>query len=109
MTSRPASLFIVTITARPTLQLEGFAELGGAYVNCWIDAPGEAEAVAHAEAEVRAADWIVVTVDSVRSVTSKDYADEITGRAYLEQAMIDGVVLVFHTWSLDSNARSDLH
>jgi len=89
--------------------MAGRLQLGGAYVHCWIDAPGEAEAVAHAEAEVRAADWIVATVDSVRSVTSKDYAEEITGREYFEQAMIDGVVLVFHTWSLDPNARSDLH
>jgi len=99
----------VTLTARPTRQLEGFAEFGGAHVNCWIAAPSKAEAVARAETEVRAAAWIPETVDSVRSVTSKDYADDISGRDYFAQAIIDGVVIVFHTWPRGSNADSDLH
>ena len=109
MTSRASSLFIVTLTARPTRQLEGFAELGGAHVNCWIEANSGADAVAQAEAEIRAADWIPETVDSVRPVTSSDYADDITGREYFEQAIIDGVVIVFHTWPRGSDAHSDLH
>jgi hypothetical protein len=109
MTSRAASLFIVTLTARPTRQLEEFAEFGGAHVNCWIEAPSKAKAVAQAETEVRAAAWIPETVDSVRPVTSEDYADDISGREYFEQAIIDGVVIVFHTWARGSDANSDLH
>jgi hypothetical protein len=109
MTSRVASIFIVTLTARPTLQLEGYAKFGGAHVNCWIDANGMAAAVAQAEKEVRAAAWTPGTVDSVRSVTSKDYADDIAGRKYFEQAIVDGVVIVFHTWPRGSDAHSDLH
>jgi hypothetical protein len=68
-----------------------------------------AAAVAQAEREVRAAAWTPETVDSVRSVTSRDYADDIAGRKYFEQAIIDGVVLVFHTWPRGSDAHSDLH
>jgi hypothetical protein len=109
MTSRASSLFSVTLTARPTRQLEDFAELGGAYVNCWIEAASEADAVSQAEAEIRAAGWIPEAVDSVRPVTASDYADNIAGREYYEQAIIDGVVIVFHTWSHESNAHSDLH
>ena len=109
MTTRSASLFVVTLTARPTRQLEGFAEFGGAHVNCWIDAPSKADAVAQAEREVRAAAWIPETVDSVRSVTAMDYAGDFAGREYFEQAIIDGVAIVFHTWPLGSNAHSDLH
>ena len=87
----------------------GICRIRGAHVNCWIDAPSKADAVAQAEREVRAAAWIPETVDSVRSVTSMDYAGDIAGREYFEQAIIDGVAIVFHTWPPGSNAHSDLH
>ena len=109
MTLRAASIFIVTLTARPTEQVEGYAKLGGAHVNCWIDANDVADAVTQAENGVRAAAWTPETVESARLVTAKEYVGDTAGREYFEQAIIDGAVIVFHTWPRGSDARSDLH
>jgi hypothetical protein len=40
----------------------------------------------------------------VRGVSRQDYAEETAGREYFEQALIDGIVLVFHSWHRDPEA-----
>ena len=69
------SMFLVTVRARPTEHAEDEADVGGGYVNCWLSAATEDEAIARALAEVRDAEWIAEAVETVEAVTRETYAD----------------------------------
>jgi hypothetical protein len=110
MASRPdRELFLVTVVARPRHDNSESTKVGGAYVNCWIDEPSEVSAVARAEAEVREADWIPESIQKIVVVTRKDYESHEDGREYFEQALIDGVVLVFHTFPNEAAEDEAMH
>lgn len=99
MASRPdRQLYFVTVVARPRQDTSQFDQFGGAYVNCWLDEPSEDAAVSRAEAEVRDCGWIPESISKIVAVTRETYIDHEDGREYFEQALTDGVVLVFHTF-----------
>ena len=92
------SLYIVSYEAKPLPESEDFASCSGAAVNVWVDASTEEQALALAAQEVRDAGWSVESIERVFSATRDNYSDDPTGLEYFEQALIDGIVLVFHTW-----------
>jgi hypothetical protein len=91
-------LFLVTIAARPHEESSHFADVGGAYVSCWLDVESEQAAVAQAEAEVLKASWVPDSIETVVVVTREDYAEDDPSLQYFEQALLDKVVLVFQMW-----------
>jgi hypothetical protein len=96
-------LFLVTVQARPTPGAADFWMFPGAVVNCWLRAASEGEAITLAETEIREVAWIPEAVDSVRIVTRFDYEGDVAGREYFEQAMLDGIVIVFHKWAREDS------
>ena len=109
MSDNERRIFLVSLGARPTEGLEQFDDLGGAIVNCWVHAASERDAVAIAQAEVRDAAWDPEPIRSVGLVTVADYADDAAGREHFEQAMLDGIVVVFHTWPTGASEDDTLH
>ena len=95
-------LFLVCLDARPTEVVENFATIGGASVNVWVRAASGSEAMAIARREIESAAWIPESQPSVVVVTRSDYNHNKVGREYFDQAVLDGIVLVFHTWPIDS-------
>src|ERR1700677_154477 len=98
MSTQVRQVFLISIRARPTNANECHIDTEGAQVNCWIESASEQDAVAIAEAAVREAAWHPEAVLTIGSVMQSDYANDVSGRGYYEQALLDGVVLVFHTW-----------
>lgn len=102
-------VFLVHLSARPTEGVDGHSRIGGAYVNCWIEAMTERDAIAISHAQLRDAAWVPGAVGSVTVVAKNDYLTDEAGRAYFEQALLDGVVLVFHTWPTDLGGNDGVH
>jgi hypothetical protein len=96
MQERP--LYVVTYEARPSPGSEDFATCSGAAVNVWVEAATEQQALFIASQEIHDAGWLIDSLESVRPITRPDYSEDPTGVEYFEQALVDGVVLVFHTW-----------
>jgi hypothetical protein len=94
-------LYLVTLEARPGPDTTDDRGSSGAYLNCWVRADTEADAQNQTLAEVRGEGWVPGPVESVQRVRLEDYAQEPSGREYFEQALIDEIVLVFHTWHRD--------
>ncbi len=94
-------LYLVRLEARPGPNARNDSGCSGAHVNCWLRADTETDAQSQALAEVRSEGWVPGPVQSVQRVRREDYAEDPSGREYFEQALIDGVVLVFHTWQRD--------
>ena len=92
------SLYLVSYDAEPLPGSENFASCSGAAVNVWVRSPIEQEALAVASREVQKAGWRIITPGRIRRTARTDYADAPEGLPYFEQALLDGVVVVFHSW-----------
>lgn len=102
-------LFLITFTARPGENTEAFRQVGGAYVNAWIDAVSEAEALERAQREIRDEGWVIESIDSQAVVCRSDYEDGDPNLMYFDQALIDKEVLVFNTWPVDRQEDDFIH
>jgi hypothetical protein len=100
-------VYAITVEVLPTE--ETFYVHGGAYINVFTTDSTEAAALATARREVTDAGWAVKAVTNVTWVTRRDYADNPTGLEYFEQALIDGVVLVVHSYPPDSGEQHVAH
>jgi hypothetical protein len=90
-------LYVVTVKASPPQGPE-FETAGGAYINVFTTVSSESEALDIAGREVSEAGWQFDSVDGIAWVTRADYDDGDTGLEYFEQALIDGIVLVVHSY-----------
>jgi hypothetical protein len=89
-------LFIVTVEASPASEQGGAV---GAYINVFTTVATELEALAVARREVADAGWHFGNVDNVAWVTRDDYAEDSAGLEYFEQALMDGTVVVVHSFT----------
>ena len=79
---------------------------GGAYINVFTRDSSEPRALNTASREVAQAGWRVKVVDKVSWVTREDYSDDPAGLEYFEQALIDGIVVVVHTFPATSDEET---
>jgi len=71
---------------------------GGAVVNGYTTEQSEPAALALVAREVAAAGWAVDAVEEQTWLSRADLSESPEGLAYFEQAIQDGLVLVFHTY-----------
>jgi hypothetical protein len=101
-------IFVIAVEATP-LPGPDFASVGGAYINVFTISLTEEAALSIAQQNVAEAGWHIDAVDQIAWVTRADYSDNPTGLEYFEQALIDGVVLVIHTYSPESGKPDICH
>ena len=85
---------------RPILDSEINAGIGGAYVNCWIQADTEVEAVHQAEQIVHDNGLAITEVMAAFRVTRDFYQDNEEGLAHFEEAVREGQRVVIYTWPI---------
>jgi len=102
-------LYLVTIEALPNAGTDDFAEFGGAYVNVYISEASEAAALASAQREIAEAGWSCKTVENVTYVTREDFPENDEGIESFEQALVDGLVLDFHTYPIEPEGDDAVH
>jgi hypothetical protein len=95
-------LYVVKIDALPLPGTEDARIYGGAYINVYTTDQSEAAALKTASREVADAGWRSRAIQSVAFVTRDDFEDDSDGLAYFEQARIDGIVLIMHTFSSEA-------
>jgi hypothetical protein len=107
--SSPGELFLVTIEARPAPGSEKFGQMGGSFVNCWVNADDLCTAERRAVALIEADGWRPHRFEEWSIVSRETYTDwkplDEDGpdlRELFEQALIDGELCVFNTWPLDA-------
>jgi hypothetical protein len=104
------AIFFARYEAIPLPDSAEFEQLGGAYINCWIDAASEEEASELSAASIRESGWKIVSVeDPFREVAVDGYGDDDEARSYHEQAVEDGECYVFHQWPIDDHEDDEVH
>ncbi|WP_293389357.1 hypothetical protein [Nevskia sp.] len=90
---------LVMVDALPQPGTRAFAEYGGATINVYTTELAEQAAVALATREVMEVGWQLQAIDETYLLTRADLAEATPeGVAYFEQALLDGVVVVIHTY-----------
>lgn len=77
----------------------------GAYVNIYVRTSSETEALETAYREIEQARWQVLSKEDVFSINHETISDFIDAYEYYEQCLLEGIVLVFHTWSGNDEAH----
>ena len=91
-------MFFFTFLAHPKPGHAQYGAVDGAYVACWVAEPVENVAENIAREAIDALQWDVDERDEGYSVSIDDYDPGSESRERYEQAVLDGVVLEFHTW-----------
>ena len=91
-------IFVVHIEAAPDGVRQSLNEFGGAYINVYTTEIDIRSAIEIAEREVTDLGWRVDRVVSAALNAADDFPDEASGRQYYEQALVDGLVIVVHTF-----------
>ncbi len=102
MTDAP-TVWCVQFVARPGAKADGPDGVVGAYVNCWVRREDRDEAVRFACDQVDASGWTVEEMEFVDEVRTRDLSAE--ARGYYDQALADGDVLVFFSWTEEEEAE----
>lgn len=93
------SIRLVMVDALPMPGTPQFAEYGGAMINVYTSELCEQAALFLAEREVTMAGWQLRAVDDSYLLTRTELVNATPeGVAYFEQALLDGIVLVIHTY-----------
>lgn len=102
-------LYVVTIDALPLPGTEAANSYCGAYINVYTTEQSEVAALATASREVADSGWQSRAIERVAFVTRKDFEDDSDGLAHFEQAQIDGIVIVMHTFSNEADDADVRH
>jgi hypothetical protein len=100
---------VVRLEARPSLTSAEFEHVAGAFVNIYTTARSEAEALAIAGAEIAEAGWLIISVEDQYSLTRAEAQATPDLLPYYEQALLDGVALVFHNYPHGGEEPDVLH
>lgn len=93
------SVIVVSFESLPSSEAAVASGASGAIINVFVSGHIVSRAIEIAHQEVDSAGWKVVNTESITEVTRKSYAANDSGLAYYEQSLLDGVVLVIHTWN----------
>jgi hypothetical protein len=93
-----AAIRVVEFEAIPAPDSAESNEATGAFVNVYVRALTDRQALRRALREVRNAGWLTSTAVKVSVVTAESFPTTGPGRDYYEQCLTDGIVLVLHTW-----------
>jgi hypothetical protein len=92
------AIYFLRYECSPSPSSEIVEEIGGAYVNCWVQASSADSARASAENVLVEAEWEIRNLEEARSVCEADYSNDDDAIEYYKQALVDGEVYVCHTW-----------
>jgi hypothetical protein len=100
---------VVMVEARPRPDSEEYGQVAGAFVNIYSTAASDAEALEIARSAIAEAGWSIQSVED-QYVLGQAEAQELPDiLPYYEQALIDGVVLVFNIYRHDGEVPDVVH
>lgn len=109
-------LFFFLIESYPAPDSEEYGQMGGAYVNCWVDADDLRTAERRAVARIQEEGWRPYRLDTWKIVTLDAGAGELPGDsddpedgAIFAQAFAEGAALIFYTWPVGGASAELAH
>ena len=95
------AIYFFTFHAQPRPDLEDADGIAGAYTNCWIEADNINQAEKIAKQEIGDLRWEILEKEDSFEITEDHYSKDSDGYDYYKQALIDKLVIVFHTYPIE--------
>jgi len=89
-------MYLLRYRAKPNRDHPKSLEIGGAYINCWMDLDSMESAKVRAMDMINEDGWVVDSLDEAETVLRSDCDKKNCD--YFDQAVIDKTVLVLHCW-----------
>lgn len=106
-------MYLFTIRAKPDPDNEDIDDdVGGAYVNVWVNFPEQDAAEVVAKYYISEAGWIPDLTLEIHWVDEEDYEANDEDKDYFMEALQDGSCLVFNQWpkdAEDADTEYDVH
>ena len=94
-------MYFLTYHGQSKSESQENKDIGGAYINCWIESDDIHEADNIARQEIEQMSWNILSRDEACEINRTDYKDNDEGLRNYEQALIDKIVYVFHIYPID--------
>ena len=78
-------------------------EFGGAYINCWVKAPTQKEALEKAKEYIKGENWMFIKVEDAWEAQRQAYVDLPDSLECYDDACKNGMSAIFNTWPIDEN------
>ncbi len=92
------TIIYLMLEATPTSNHEEFDDIGGAFINCWINAEDEESAKAIAIKTLKDCCWNVLRIEDCFRVNEGFYNNNPEYLEYYKQATINGEYYVTNEW-----------
>lgn len=97
-------VFLLRFQASP-LTDRSAGDVGGAFINCWVQRDTMADADETARKLITDQGWII-TEEVEAAEVRREQVDEESGLEYFEQCLIDGEVAVFYSYPIEDEEET---
>ena len=78
-------------------------EFGGAFVNCWVKASAQEDALKRVQEFIKNENWIFMKVEDIWEAQRQSYIDLPDSLECYDEACEIGLSAVFNTWPIDGD------
>ena len=100
------NIYYLLIQARPYTNNDEAKEVGGAYINCWVNAKNQKSAIKIAKHYIDSEGWETISIEEVYLSSRNYYDDEPDSQSCFDSARKYGIGAIFNTWAIEDDASS---
>lgn len=94
------TIYYLMIEAIPNLKNPERNEFGGAYINCWVKASTQKDALKRAKEYIDEEGWIFIKVEDAWVAQRQFYMDTPESLECFDEACKNGLSAIFYTWPI---------
>ena len=95
-------IYITIIEAVPDCSNPEREQYAGAYINCWVRAKSEQDAISRAMEYIDSEHWRCIQLEEISVAERSRYADLPDSLACFDAACEQGIAALFHIWLNES-------
>lgn len=101
------TIYFLMIEAVPCSNNPESKEFGGAFVNCWVKASTQKDALRRAKEYIRDENWIFIKTEEICEAQRQAYVDLPDSLECYDDACKNGLSAIFNTWPIDEDNNNE--
>lgn len=97
------AIYYYMIEAVPSRNNPEGKQCGGAYINCWVNAAAQTDALIKAIEYIDDEDWIFMKTEDAFIAQRDSYLNEPDSLKCYDEACKNGISAIFYTWQMDES------
>ena len=95
------TVFYLMIEAVPSTDNPESREFGGAYLNCWVRASTQEDALSKAREYILQEHWLPIKTEDIWEAQRQFYEDLPESLECYDEACKNGLSVIYNTWPID--------